>query len=124
MNHSGRIRDNRCMSRLAFRSVIRLVALLLALGCGWVAIATEQKGHVALCVFGGDARGAYVRPAPSNNSSGLISGPCAFPIGTTWLVGPTVAMSFAILAALAFALVAISPRQGTLLTYRWRRAIY
>jgi len=33
--------------------------------------------------------------------------------------GPTIAMSLAIVAAFGFWLLAMSPRQGSLLVYRW-----
>jgi predicted outer membrane lipoprotein len=108
------------MVTITLRSGLRLVALALALGCGWVAIATEQKAHVPVC-YSPYRHGQMVRLIPCQQIHVAFR---VLPVGSTWLVGPTIAMSFAIIVALALALVAISPRQGSLLAYRWRRAVY
>ena len=116
------------MLRVSLRSALRLAAVVAALGCGWVAIATEQKAHAPLCAsyYAGNPLGIRrggPSPKPILCRTLRVSYPIA-PVGTTWLAGPTIAMSVAILAALVLALLAISPRQGTLLAYRWRRAVY
>jgi hypothetical protein len=118
---------NLVVSKVSVRSALRLLAVTAALTCGWLAIATEQKAHVPVCINatkGITHIGQAVPPQVSAANCALSKPIRTSPVGTTWLVGPTIAMSFAIVAAIVFGLLAISPRQGSLLTYRWRRAVY
>jgi hypothetical protein len=113
------------MLKLSLRSALRLVAAIAALACGWIALATVQKAHAPVC----SNPYALTTHGPARPSGTILCERIhvSFPtpaVGKTWLLGPTVAMSFAILAAVGFGLLAISPRQGSLLTYRWRRAVY
>jgi hypothetical protein len=98
--------------------------VLLALGCGWVAIATEQKAHGGVCNVQHMGNPRTPLAAPQLQPGAVIRRTCDWPVRTTWLVAPSVAMSLAIIVALGLALVAVSPRQASTLAYCWRRAVY
>lgn len=105
------------MRRIALRSLLRLSAVVAALACGWVAIATAQRAYVPAC--GVEAVKGIVR---EGQHVPVVCGSAQF--GMVWRPGPTIAMGVAIVAAIGLALLAIVPRQGLLLAYRWRRAVY
>jgi hypothetical protein len=102
------------MRRIAFRVGLRLSALVVAFGCGWTAFAIAPAARSAVCPS--DAwKGIHLAGAP---------GACFTDPAIRWQTAPTIATTVAALIGLAFALAAVSRRQGTFLTYRWRRAIY
>jgi hypothetical protein len=91
-----------------------------AFTCGWIAIATAQRAYVPACKANA-VKGITHRFQFQNVQPRVI---CASAFGMRWRSRPTVAMAFAILVALGFGLIAISPKQGSSVLYRGRRVVY
>src|SRR5437763_14290201 len=97
------------MGRIAAPSMLRIGFVALALGLTWIALATSHTAHVRVCHAQGDYRGPRIRIACPSGIFAQDSG------NMVWRRGPTIAMGVAGFGALAFALLAISPKQGQLL---------
>lgn len=109
------------MAKITTRSLLRVVFLALAFGCAWVALVAADRAVVRGC--------ALVSSDTSRIGSPQIRvlGRCDWhdvsPEGWTsvWKTGPTIATIGFGSVSFVLALLAVTPRQGTLLIYRVRR---